>query len=144
MRPPLPPRMFGNLGRTLALLREMRGHSQLTLSREARIGKSQLSKYENGRELPKLETLERVLAVLDVQPLSFFYTVAMLDGLAGRLDESLAELPPLPLPLTLLQPDLDELFSVTVGQFLRMYRLQVEVQSRLEAVTPAARPRSRG
>ncbi len=137
-------RMFGNLGRTLALLREMRGYSQLALSREARIGKSQLSKYENGRELPKLETLERVLSVLGVQPISFFYTVAMLDGLVDRLDDPNADLPPLPLPLTLLQPNLDELFSVTVGQFLRMYRLQTEVQARLEAVTPAARPRSRG
>jgi transcriptional regulator with XRE-family HTH domain len=136
-----PMRMFGNLGRTLALLREMRGYSQLALSREARIGKSQLSKYENGRELPKLETLERVLKVLDVQPISFFYTVAMLDSLMGKLD---ADLPPLPMPLTLLQPNLDELFSVTVGQFLRMYRLQTEVQARLEALTPAARPRSRG
>jgi len=136
--------MFGNLGRTLALLREMRGYSQLELSREARIGKSQLSKYENGRELPKLETLERVLSVLDVQPISFFYTVAMLDSLAGRLDDPAADLPPLPLPLTLLQPNLDELFSVTVGQFLRMYRLQTEVQARLEALTPAARTRSRG
>lgn len=138
-----PMRMFGNLGRTLALLREMRGLSQLALSREARIGKSQLSKYENGRELPKLETLERVLAVLDVQPISFFYTVAVLDGLVDRLDEP-AALPPLPLPLTLLEPDLDELFSATVGRFLRMYRLQAEVQARLEALTPAARPRSRG
>lgn len=137
-------RMFGNLGRTLALLREMRGYSQLALSRQARIGKSQLSKYENGRELPKLETLERVLSVLDVQPISFFYTVAMLDGLMDRLDDPPAEMPPLPLPLTLLQPDLDELFSVTVGQFLRMYRLQTEVQARLETLTPAARPRSRG
>lgn len=137
-------RMFGNLGRTLALLREMRGYSQLALSREARIGKSQLSKYENGRELPKLETLERVLSVLEVQPISFFYTVAMLDGLAGRLGDPDAELPPLPLPLTLPQPGLDELFSATVGQFLRMYRLQTEVQARLEALTPAARPRSRG
>jgi len=136
--------MFGNLGRTLALLREMRGYSQLALSHEARIGKSQLSKYENGRELPKLETLERVLSVLDVQPINFFYTVAMLDSLAGRLDDPAMELPPLPLPLTLLQPNLDELFSVTVGQFLRMYRLQTEVQARLEALTPAARPRSRG
>ncbi|HEX6862149.1 MAG TPA: helix-turn-helix transcriptional regulator [Thermoanaerobaculia bacterium] len=139
-----PLRMFGNLGRTLALLREMRGYSQLALSREARIGKSQLSKYENGRELPKLETLERVLAVLDVQPISFFYTVAVLDSLVDRLDGPDADLPPLPLPLTLLQPDLDELFSVTVGQFLRMYRLQAEVQARLETLTPAARPRSRG
>ncbi len=142
--PVRPMRMFSNFGRTLALLREMRGYSQLALSREARIGKSQLSKYENGRELPKLETLERVLSVLDVQPISFFYTVAMLDSLAGRLDDPATELPPLPLPLTLLQPNLDELFSVTVGQFLRMYRLQTEVQARLEALTPAARPRSRG
>lgn len=141
---PMHPRMFGNLGRTLALLREMRGYSQLALSRKARIGKSQLSKYENGRELPKLETLEKVLAVLDVQPISFFYTVAMLDSLVDRLEQPAPELPPLPLPLTLLQPDLDELFSVTVEQFLRMYRLQIEVQARLEAVTPAARPRSRG
>lgn len=142
-------RMFGNLGRTLALLREMRGYSQLALSRKARIGKSQLSKYENGRELPKLETLERVLAVLDVQPISFFYTVAMLDGLVDRFDArppGAAEPPPLPipLPLTLLQPNLDELFAATVGQFFRIYRLQIEVQARLEAVTPAARPRSRG
>jgi transcriptional regulator with XRE-family HTH domain len=139
-------RMFGNLGRTLALLREMRGYSQLALSREARIGKSQLSKYENGRELPKLETLERILAVLDVPPISFFYTVAVLDGLVGRLDPRLEKtgLPPLPLPLTLLQPNLDEIFSDTVGQFLRMYRLQTEVQARLEALTPPARPRSRG
>lgn len=137
-------RMFGNLGRTLALLREMRGYSQLALSREAKIGKSQLSKYENGRELPKLETLERVLAVLDVQPISFFYTVAVLDGLVDRLDDPNADLPPMPLPMTLLQPDLDELFSATVGQFLRMHRLQTEVQARLEAVMPAARPRSRG
>src|SRR5262245_20168373 len=87
--------MFGNLGRTLALLREMRGYSQAALSREARIGKSQLSKYEKGRELPKLETLERILRVLDVPPISFFYTVAMLDGLGGRLGELAAELPPL-------------------------------------------------
>ena len=142
-----PVRMFANLGRTLALLREMRGLSQLALSREARIGKSQLSKYENGRELPKLETLERVLAVLEVQPISFFYTVAVLDGLVDRMERcppGAADLPPVPLPLTLLQPGLDDLFSATVGSFLRMYRLQTEVQARLEALTPAARPRSRG
>jgi len=139
--------MFGNLGRTLALLRELRGYSQLALSRRARIGKSQLSKYENGREMPKLETLERLLAVLDVQPIGFFYTVAVLDNLAERFAGPPAELPPLPpipLPLTLLQPNLDEVFSVTVTQFLRLYRLQTEVQARLEALTPAARPRSRG
>lgn len=116
--------MFGNLGRTLALLREMRGYSQLALSREARIGKSQLSKYENGRELPKLETLERILRVLDVQPIGFFQTVAALDSLVSRLDAPCFE------------PDLELLF--------RMYRLQTEVQARLESFTTAARPRPRG
>lgn len=116
--------MFGNLGRTLALLREMRGYSQLALSREARIGKSQLSKYENGRELPKLETLERILRVLEVQPIGFFQTVAALDSLVSRLDAPFFE------------PDLEQLF--------RLYRLQTEVQARLDAVTTAARPRSRG
>jgi len=125
-------RMFGNLGKTIALLREMRGYSQVTLSREANIGKSQLSKYERGRELPKLETLERVLRVLDVQPLSFFYTVAMLDDLVGKLDRRRVEgetVPPLALPLTLLQPNLDQLFAVTIGQLFSLYHLQTEVQA---------------
>ena len=63
---------------------------------------------------------------------------------AERGEAELPPLPPIPLPLTLLQPNLDELFSATVGQFLRIYRLQTEVQARLEALTPAARPRSAG
>ncbi|HWM90003.1 MAG TPA: helix-turn-helix transcriptional regulator [Thermoanaerobaculia bacterium] len=123
--------MFGNLGKTLALLREMRGYSQLALCREARIGKSQLSKYEKGRELPKLETLERVLRVLNVQPLSFFYTVAMLDDLVEKLDGSIRRkaVPPLALPLTLLQPNLDRVFAVTLGQLFRLHHLQTEVQA---------------
>ena len=126
--------MFGNLGKTIALLREMRGYSQIALSREANIGKSQLSKYERGRELPKLETLERVLRVLDVQPLSFFYTVAMLDDLVGKLDRrseptGRETVPPLALPLTLLQPNLDQLFAVTIGQLFSLYHLQTEVQA---------------
>ena len=50
--------MFANLGMTLSLLREIRGKSQSRVAREARIGKSQLSKYENGRELPKLDSPE--------------------------------------------------------------------------------------
>ena len=124
--------MFGNLGRTLVLVREMRGYSQLTLSRKARVGKSQLSKYENGRDLPKLETLERILGVLEVQPISFFFMVSALDNLVDRLDAP----PP--------QPNLDQLFSSTVGQYFRIYRLQTEVQAMLETVTTAASPPSRG
>jgi len=77
--------MFVNLGRTLSLLRELRGKSQTRVAREARIGKSQLSKYENGKELPKFETLEKILHVLKVDMFEFFYTLYLVDGRAAAL-----------------------------------------------------------
>jgi transcriptional regulator with XRE-family HTH domain len=138
--------MFRNLGRAISLLREMRGYSQMQLSRSAKIGKSQLSKYEKGRELPKLETLERVLRALEVEPLSFFYTLAMLDDLVEQLDAPAHERPPLPppnLPLSLLQPSLGQLFSMSVGQLVRLYHLQNEVQASPLFQRITARPRSR-
>ena len=77
--------MFANLGRTLSLLRELRGRSQTRVAREARIGKSQLSKYENGKEMPKFETLEKILHVLKVDMFEFFYTLYLVDGRAAAL-----------------------------------------------------------
>jgi transcriptional regulator with XRE-family HTH domain len=77
--------MFVNLGRTLSLLRELRGKSQAQVAREAGIGKSQLSKYENGKELPKLDSLEKVLGVLEVGQFEFFYTLYLVDRRAADL-----------------------------------------------------------
>jgi transcriptional regulator with XRE-family HTH domain len=77
--------MFANLGRTLSLLRELRGKSQSRVAKEARIGKSQLSKYENGKELPKLDSLEKILRVLKVDMFEFFYTLYLVDGRASAL-----------------------------------------------------------
>ena len=77
--------MFVNLGRTLSLLRELRGKSQARVAREAGIGKSQLSKYENGKELPKLDSLEKVLNVLEVGHFEFFYTLYLVDRRAADL-----------------------------------------------------------
>jgi transcriptional regulator with XRE-family HTH domain len=77
--------MFTNLGRTLSLLRELRGKSQARVAREAGIGKSQLSKYENGKELPKLDSLEKVLNALDVGHFEFFYTLYLVDRRAADL-----------------------------------------------------------
>jgi transcriptional regulator with XRE-family HTH domain len=77
--------MFVNLGRTLSLLRELRGKSQAQVAREAGIGKSQLSKYENGKELPKLDSLEKVLGVLGVGQFEFFYTLYLVDRRAADL-----------------------------------------------------------
>lgn len=77
--------MFTNLGRTLSLLRELRGKSQARVAREAGIGKSQLSKYENGKELPKLDSLEKVLTALEVGHFEFFYTLYLVDRRAADL-----------------------------------------------------------
>ncbi len=82
------PRMFANLGRTLRLLRELRDESQGEVARQAGIGKSQLSKYENGKELPKLESLAKVLKVLRLGPYEFFYTMYMLDRREADLASS--------------------------------------------------------
>lgn len=70
---------FRQLGPALRIVRERAGLSGVVLARAARIGKSQLSKYETGRELPKLETLSRLLDVLKVAPLRFFYLMHRLD-----------------------------------------------------------------
>ena len=71
--------MFRHLGLTLALLRGLRRRSQTDVAREAGIGKSQLSKYEGGKELPKLDSLAKILDVLDVTPLGFFYTLDLIE-----------------------------------------------------------------
>jgi transcriptional regulator with XRE-family HTH domain len=83
--------MFANLGRTLSLLRELRGKSQARVAREAGIGKSQLSKYENGKELPKLDSLEKVLNVLEVGHFEFFYTLYLVDRRAADLSRDPSE-----------------------------------------------------
>lgn len=83
--------MFDNLGRTLSLLRELRGRSQAWVSREAGIGKSQLSKYENGKELPKLDSLEKVLIALEVGHFEFFYTLYLVDRRATDLNQGTAK-----------------------------------------------------
>jgi transcriptional regulator with XRE-family HTH domain len=80
--------MFVNLGRTLSLLRELRGKSQANVAREAGIGKSQLSKYENGKELPKLDSLEKVLIALEVGYFEFFYTLHIVDRRAADLERA--------------------------------------------------------
>lgn len=78
--------MFDRIGNALELIRQLRGMNQVSLARAAGVGKSQLSKYVNGKEKPKLESLEKLLAVLQVSPLTFFSVVEFLDQQAARLD----------------------------------------------------------
>ncbi len=71
--------MFRNTGLGLRILREWRGWSIRALAAEAGIGKSQLSKYENGRELPKLDSLQKILRALSVGSVDFFSLTTLLD-----------------------------------------------------------------
>jgi transcriptional regulator with XRE-family HTH domain len=74
-----------NVGRALALVREFRGLSQAELARRAGLGKSQISKYLSGRELPKLDNLSKVLTALRIGFLELFYIVRLLDQLESEL-----------------------------------------------------------
>jgi len=65
-----------HLGRTLVVLRRQRGMKQVEVAREAGIAKGKLSCYENGKVLPKLSSLERILGALKVSFLDFFATLA--------------------------------------------------------------------
>jgi transcriptional regulator with XRE-family HTH domain len=132
--------MFANLGRTLSLLRELRGKSQARVAREAGIGKSQLSKYENGKELPKLDSLEKVLNALQVGYFEFYYTLHLVDRRAadlGRAEERVAAYPsataslaagdPLYVPRlsdgnSLLAGTTDQAFSQVFTDLLLLYR----------------------
>jgi transcriptional regulator with XRE-family HTH domain len=130
--------MFANVGKILRLLRELRGLSQAEVARHAGIGSSQLSKYERGTELPKLESLERVLRVLDFRQDSFFCAVALLDHLPAALSgEPGAPLALLSIfPTTGSLPSLDEAFESTFRSLLALQR------SVLEAVLTFATARS--
>jgi transcriptional regulator with XRE-family HTH domain len=137
--------MFVNLGRTLGLLRELRGKSQALVAREAGIGKSQLSKYENGKELPKLDSLEKVLRALHVGYFEFFYTLYLVDGRAadlahadsappgrpavaggggngGGFKRDLLYLPPLLKGHPLMAESTDEAFTKVFSDLLVLYR----------------------
>jgi len=132
--------MFANLGRTLSLLRELRGKSQARVAREAGIGKSQLSKYENGKELPKLDSLEKVLNALQVGYFEFYYTLHLVDRRAadlGRAEERAAAhpaatasfaagdplyMPPLYDGNSLLAGTTDQAFSQVFTDLLLLYR----------------------
>ena len=116
--------MFAEVARTLRLLREKAGLSQAELARRAGIGKSQLSKYESGKELPKLPTLARLLEALETDALTLFYSAHLL--------EHRAEIAPATLLVTSTRPYGDpalESFRRLFGHFLESF--EVLMASRL-------------
>jgi len=121
--------MFENLGNALALLRELRRVSQAEVARRAGIGKSQLSKYENGKEQPKLDSLEKVLNVLRVGPVGLFTVVAVLDGWNAETGgEGEAHVAPSLAPRWpgIGFPAVDQAFESTLGDLLILQRSMLE------------------
>jgi len=70
---------FRQLGIALQVMRHRRGLSIEQCGKRSGVGKSQMSKYETGKELPKLGTLARILDALEVEPIWFFYLMYQLS-----------------------------------------------------------------
>jgi transcriptional regulator with XRE-family HTH domain len=117
--------VFSNLGKAISLLRLLRGRSQASVAREAGIGNSQLSKYESGKELPRLDSLERVLAALGVGYLELFRALKRIDHTAANLGgESKDEIDS---PwTTLLSPEPQAAFERVFTMLVRLQREMVE------------------
>ncbi|HKV10911.1 MAG TPA: helix-turn-helix transcriptional regulator [Thermoanaerobaculia bacterium] len=113
-----PTNAFRNLGKTLVLLRELVGKSQAEVARNAQIGKSQLSKYENGKELPKLESLAKVLEALELSYWDFFYSLALIDEREASLGRG--DLTPRLIPLG--QGSLESVFSRITDDLFALHR----------------------
>jgi transcriptional regulator with XRE-family HTH domain len=118
--------MFDNLGRALYLIRDLRGKSQAAVAQEAGIGKSQLSRYEKGKELPKLESLRKILEVLKIGPFELFHAMHLIDLEGEKLDMRRGDpeqsLPPLILTgKGLLSEATDEAFQRVLREVLALY-----------------------
>jgi transcriptional regulator with XRE-family HTH domain len=70
---------FKDIGKALAILRRKQGISQAELSKSCSIGRAQLYRYESGKELMRLATLEKILRRLAVTPTDFFRFLESLD-----------------------------------------------------------------
>jgi transcriptional regulator with XRE-family HTH domain len=113
--------MFENLGIALRLLRELRGSSQAALARQAGLGKSQLSKYETGREIPKIDSLERLLTALKISLLDLALTLSFIDGRRNALSSD-GTPEALLTSVSLLEPAVQTAFEQLQTDMLRLHR----------------------
>lgn len=124
--------MFRHVGIALSTLRELKGLSQAEVALRAGLGKSQLSKYEKGKELPKLKSLGKVLNALGSDPFGFFHVVRMLDIVC---DPEAAELLLLAAPHHPLLSTAEEIaFEKVTRELLGLFKALVH--SRLEGIAP--------
>jgi len=117
--------VFSNLGKAISLLRLLRGKSQASLAHEAGIGNGQLSKYESGKELPRLDSLEKVLTALGVGYLELFHALKRIDRTATSLRGEPRDEIDSPWT-TLLAPEAQAAFERVFTMLVRLQREMVE------------------
>ena len=78
---------FGTLGKSLLMLRLLRGFSQADLAARAGIRPNQVSRYETGQVIPQLEQLGRLLDALAVEVVDFFLFDARVGELAMSVED---------------------------------------------------------
>lgn len=78
---------FEQLARALRLLREHRGLTQRELADAIESPLKQINAYENGRQRPRIETLERILAAVGAD------AMVLADTMAGLAETGEAEAP---------------------------------------------------
>ncbi len=79
---------FDGLGRALRWIRQRQGKKQYEVADAAKITKAMLSSYENGKQRPTIDTLERILDALEIDLDYLAYAmrvVAQEDGRKGGL-----------------------------------------------------------
>jgi HTH-type transcriptional regulator / antitoxin HipB len=80
---------LGMLGKSLLMLRVLRGLSQAEVAQRAGIRPNQVSRYETGQVLPQLEQLARLLDALGIGEVDFFLfnaRVVQLEAATATLD----------------------------------------------------------
>jgi transcriptional regulator with XRE-family HTH domain len=114
--------VFRQVGLAIRLARGRAGLTLTVLAERAAVGKSQLSKYEKGKELPKFESLARIINALGTDALTFFCW-------ANRLARDVADED---IGMELLQArcaalEVDDPFKKVLGDILDLYRLYIDV-----------------
>jgi transcriptional regulator with XRE-family HTH domain len=121
--------LFRHVGLVVRLLRELKGISQAELARQAGLGKSQLSKYEAGRELPKLDSLEKLLVNLGIGVEVFAQVLGTVGRLSKAVESGRASDGPLPLPSeaggSLMPSGADAAFQEVLGSVLHLHETMV-------------------
>lgn len=109
-----------NLGATMVLLRRLADKNQSEFARDAGFGKAQLSAYEYGYQIPTMKTFERILKVLQVSPLGFFFVMHQIDRMVEDLR---ANAKPRSRPLTgEAGPEDERILQSVAAELLRLLR----------------------